>query len=189
MDTDPTQLTDEELMTHVMEQDAQAYSEIVRRHTKKYYSLSYRLLSDRESAEDAVQDSFLMLWNTPGKWDPSKNVKFTTWFYRVVTNACLDKKRKYRYETPEQSVELESNERNQEEAVVLKRAKDKIESLIQQLPENQQTALTLCFYEGLSNKEASAVMDLSVKAVESLLMRAKASLRNKIGTDRKTEVA
>ena len=45
----------------VIEKDGDAYSEIVRRHTKRYYALSYRLLSERQGAEDVVQDSFLML--------------------------------------------------------------------------------------------------------------------------------
>lgn len=176
-------------MKLVMEKNGDAYSEIVRRHTDRYYALSYRMLSEREGAEDVVQDSFLMLWNSPEKWDASKNAKFTTWFYRVVVNACLDQKKRVIYTVPEDDFELESPGRSQEEASELKNTKNKVEALIQELPESQQTALALCFYEGLSNKEAASVMDLSVKAVESLLMRAKGSLRAKLSIDRKTEVA
>lgn len=175
-------------MMRVIEKDGDAYSEIVRRHTKRYYALSYRLLSEREGAEDIVQDSFLMLWNSPGKWDPSKRVKFTTWFYRVVTNACLDQRRKIKSEVAEDNVELESHEKQQDEAVELKRTKDRIIKIIRELPESQQTALALCFYEGLSNREAAEIMDVTVKAVESLLMRAKTALRQKLTSKTKIGV-
>ena len=188
MDRDPRALSDEELMSLVMEKDGDAYTEIVRRHTDRYYALSYRLLSEREPAEDVVQDSFLMLWNSPEKWDASMNAKFTTWFYRVVTNACFDQRRKIRNTESEEEIELKSNEKPQDEAVDLKRNKDRIETLISELPESQQTALALCFYEGLSNKEAAEIMDLSVKAVESLLMRAKGTLRQKFTLKSKQEV-
>lgn len=188
MDRDPTSLSDEELMSLVIKKDTDAYSELVKRHSGKYYALSYRLLSERESAEDIVQDSFLMLWNSPGKWDPEKKVKFTTWFYRVVTNACLDQRRKFKSEVSEEDVELESDEKAQDEVIELRNTKDRVESLIQGLPESQQTALALCFYEGVSNKEAAEVMDISVKALESLLMRAKTSLRQKLTTTSKAEV-
>jgi len=176
-------------MKLVMEKNGDAYSEIVRRHTDRYYALSYRMLSEREGAEDIVQDSFLMLWNSPEKWDGSKNAKFTTWFFRVVVNACLDVKKRVKYTVPEDDIELESPGHSQEEASELKSTKNKVEALIHELPESQQTALALCFYEGLSNKEAASVMDISVKAVESLLMRAKGSLRAKLNTNPKTEVA
>ncbi len=53
-----------------------------------------------------------------------------------------------------------------------------LEAIIQDLPERQKTALNLCFYEGLTNKDAAGVMGVSVKALESLLMRAKAGLRD-----------
>ena len=186
---DTKDLTDEELMKLVVEKNGDAYSEIVRRHTDRYYALSYRMLSEREGAEDVVQDSFLMLWNSPEKWDASMNVKFTTWFYRVVVNACLDQKKKVKYTVPEDDFELESPGRSQEEASELKSTKDKVEALIQELPESQQTALALCFYEGVSQKEASMIMGISIKALESLLMRAKSTLRKKLMMNIKTEVA
>jgi len=189
MPRNTTELSDEELMKLVANRDGEAYSEIVRRHTDRYYALSYRLLSEREGAEDIVQDSFLMLWNSPDNWNGSKNAKFTTWFYRVVVNACLDQKKKVRHDTLDDDYELASEVRSQDEATELKRTKDKVEALIQELPESQQTALVLCFYQGLSNKEAATIMGVNVKALESLLMRAKGSLRSRLSVKRKTEVS
>ncbi|MEQ9619788.1 MAG: sigma-70 family RNA polymerase sigma factor [Deltaproteobacteria bacterium] len=173
--------TDEELMARIKKEgDRSAFAELVTRHTEKYYRLAYRMLVSREEAEDLVQESFLMLWSKPNIWDSGRNAKFTTWFYRVVTNACLDRKKKTTtlpldagYDHPDRSA-------GTEELVEMKRRKDDIETYIAELPDSQQTALALCFYEGISNKEAAEIMGVSVKAVESLLMRAKASLRRKI---------
>jgi len=49
-----------------------------------------------------------------------------------------------------------------------------------QLPERQQIALNLCFYEGVSNKEAAEIMDINLKALQSLIMRAKTNLKEKL---------
>jgi RNA polymerase sigma-70 factor (ECF subfamily) len=55
-----------------------------------------------------------------------------------------------------------------------------LDRFIRELPERQQMALNLCFYEGLSNQEAAEVIGVKVKALQSLLMRAKTTLREKI---------
>ena len=143
MDRDPRALSDEELMNLIMNKDSEAYSELVRRHTDRFYALSYRMLAEREGAEDVVQDSFLMLWNTPEKWDASKNAKFTTWFYRVVLNACLDQRKKVRYETPDEDFEAASTGMAQDEASELKKTKDEVEAFILELPETADRACSL----------------------------------------------
>jgi RNA polymerase sigma-70 factor (ECF subfamily) len=95
MGIETKEFTDEELMGLIKNGDRDAFSELVMRHTKKYYSLAYRMLSSREEAEDIVQESFLILWTNPASWDSRRQTKFTTWFYRVVANACIDMRRKH----------------------------------------------------------------------------------------------
>ncbi len=173
-------LDDESLILQIKEGKHQAFEEIVNRHAKRFYSLAYRLVFNREEAEDIVQDAFLKLWNKPELWDSRKRVKFTTWFYRVVTNLCIDhnKKKKpvplsdktpIRHEQPGQDVLLD----HQQKQVLL-------DNLIRELPERQQLAINLCFYEGLSNEEAAEIMGVKVKVLQSLIMRAKMTLKEKI---------
>lgn len=181
------ELADEELMGHVRDGDRNAFSELAMRHTKRYYSLAYRMLSNREEAEDIVQESFLALWTNPDCWDCKRQVKFSTWFYRVVTNACIDRKRKNTLLQMGDGFDPPDESPGTEEILELKRKKENIDAYIGELPESQQTALTLCFYEGVSNKEAAEIMGVSVKALESLLMRAKVSLRNKLSGERSRE--
>lgn len=183
------EFTDEELMGRIGSGDRNAFSELVMRHTKRYYSLAYRMLSSREEAEDIVQESFLTVWTNPGSWHGDRQAKFTTWFYRVVTNACIDRKRKNTPLQMEDGFDPPDESRGTEEMIELKRNKENIDAYIGELPESQQTALTLCFYEGVSNREAAEIMGVSVKALESLLMRAKASLRIKLTGDTGREEA
>lgn len=189
MGIETKEFTDEELMGRIRNGDRDAFSELVMRHTKKYYSLAYRMLSSREEAEDIVQESFLILWTNPASWDSGRKAKFTTWFYRVVANACIDMKRKHAPLPMEDGFDPPDEGRGADEALEMKRDKENIDSCIGELPESQQTALALCFYEGVSNREAAEIMGVSVKALESLLMRAKTSLRNKLGGDKGREDA
>lgn len=183
MGIETKEFTDEELMGRIRDGDREAFSMLVMRHTKKYYGLAYRMLSSREEAEDIVQESFITLWTHPGSWDGGRHTKFTTWFYRVVANACIDRKRKNAPLPMEDGFDPPDEGRGADEALETKRNKENIDACIGELPESQQTALALCFYEGVSNREAAEIMGVSVKALESLLMRAKASLRVKLGGD------
>lgn len=187
MGIETKEFTDEELMGRIREGDRDAFSMLVMRHTKKYYGLAYRMLSSREEAEDIVQESFITLWTNPAGWDGGRQTKFTTWFYRVVANACIDARRKHAPLPMDDGFDPPDEGRGAEEAVELKRNRESIDSCIGELPESQQTALALCFYEGVSNRDAAEIMGVSVKALESLLMRAKASLRGKLRGDKGRE--
>ncbi|HVY54510.1 MAG TPA: sigma-70 family RNA polymerase sigma factor [Thermodesulfobacteriota bacterium] len=179
--------TDEELLGRIKDGDRDAFSMLVMRHTKRYYSLAYRMLSSREEAEDTVQEAFLNLWTNPGGWDSGRKSKFTTWFYRVIANACIDRKRKNTTLPMEDGFDPPDTGGGAEEAIEVRRRKENIDACIAELPESQQTALALCFYEGVSNRDAAEIMGVSVKALESLLMRAKASLRTKLGVEKGKE--
>ncbi len=187
MGIETKEFTDEELMGRIRNGDRDAFSMLVMRHTRKYYSLAYRMLSSREEAEDIVQESFITLWTNPAGWDGGRKTKFTTWFYRVVANACIDRKRKNTPLRMEDGFDPPDEGRGAEEALEMKRNRENIDACVRELPESQQTALALCFYEGVSNREAAEIMGVSVKALESLLMRAKASLRGKLGGDKGRE--
>ncbi|MCB1783640.1 MAG: sigma-70 family RNA polymerase sigma factor [Alphaproteobacteria bacterium] len=172
------EVCDESLMTLVQSGDREAFAVLVRRHNAMFYAAAWRMCSNRDEAEEIVQDAFLKLWKNPQSWDGERGVKFTTWFYRVVTNQALDYMRKRK---PVQGGEildyLEDATPGQQEEMEAREERVALETAVQALPERQRVALNLCFYEGLSNREAADVMGVGVKALESLLMRAKAGLK------------
>jgi len=171
---------DEWLLGRIQEGDHEAFAALVHRHTKRYYSLAYQLVQQREDAEDIVQAAFVKLWERPERWDQGHQTRFTTWFYTVVTHLCLDhNKRKKPLPLPEE-MELIDQRPTQEERIVHHQRRVVIEGLIRELPERQRLAFTLCFYEGLSNREAAEIIGVTVKAVQSLIMRAKTALKEKL---------
>lgn len=174
--------SDEELVRRISEGEHDAFAQLVERHSKLFFSAAYRMTSNNEEAEDIVQDAYIKLWQRPERFDPSKGVKFTTWFYRVVTNLAIDQTRKRKPQVKSEVLDYMADDtpladeqlsESDEQAV--------LEEAIQRLPERQKAALNLCFYEGLSNKEAAEVLEIGVKALESLLMRAKKALKEDLG--------
>ncbi len=173
-------MDDARLLACIKSGEHEAFAVLVRRHNLRFYRIAYRFVSSRAEAEDVVQDAFLKLWENPDGWNPEKNSAFTTWFYRVVVNLCLDRNKKKR---PMQMIDemLVADESITQEENMIERQNEKlIEQHIAALPERQRIALNLCFYEGISNQEAAAIMGVRLKALQSLLMRAKLALREKL---------
>lgn len=167
-------------MARVQRGDHQAFAHLVERHSGRFYAVAYRMVGNSAEAEDIVQDCFLKLWNKPDMWNKKKNAKFTTWFYRVITNAAIDKSRRYARMISGDTVfeHMPDGKRNAEEEMYENQTQKELEEAIQSLPDRQKAALNLCFYEGLSNKDAAVILNVNVKALESLLMRAKTGVRD-----------
>ncbi|MEX0803402.1 MAG: sigma-70 family RNA polymerase sigma factor [Candidatus Binatia bacterium] len=173
---------DEELLALVQDGSHEAFSVLAQRHTERFYRLAYRYLQSREQAEDIVQDAFLKLWEDPAKWQAQRNNKFTTWFYRIIVNLCLDWKRKKKPLELDEDLLLVDERETPDAAMLGTEGEKMLEKEIAALPDRQRTALNLCFEAGLSNQEAADVMGLNLKALQSLIMRAKTTLKERMKT-------
>ncbi len=168
---------DVSLLEQIQQGNHQAFASLVNAYSTRFYRLAYRYVAQKEAAEDIVQRGFLKLWEKPSRFDASKGVQFTTWFSRVIINLSLDNQKK---RTPLQLIdgfEVVDERDGQEKAMIDLQENIQLEIAIKALPVRQQTALNLCFYEQVSNIEAAQIMQISVGAIESLLMRAKSNLR------------
>ncbi len=173
-------LDDESLMLQIQEGNQEPFAALVDRHARRFYGTAYRLLFGKNEAEDVVQQAFLNLWERRLQWNQNRGAKFTTWFYRVVVNLCLDHNRKKKPMPLSENVE--PFDKHDEPDVLLdeKRKQAILDFFIKQLPERQQLALALCFYEGISNQEAAEIIGIKVKALQSLIMRAKTTLKERL---------
>jgi len=176
---DLEKLDDETLVEHIQGGRHDAFTEIVRRHTNRFYRIAYRMLFNKSNAEDVVQEAFLRLWERPYMWNRNSGTKFTTWFYKVVTNLCLDMNRKKEALPLPGDLQFADDGDGPDASIEKTQEKALLNTFIQQLPERQQLALNLCFYEGLSNQEAADIIGVNLKALQSLLMRAKTTLKDK----------
>lgn len=189
-------MTDEELMRAVCNGDQSAYQTIVKQHLKSISHYAFRLLGNQKDTEDITQETFLKLWIKAEKWQPEK-AKLSTWLHRITHNLCVDYLRKHGNTQTQENIEDEvdrqaewhdsnrttdksdAREETDEKAEKQKRLK----AAISELPEAQRSALMLCHYSGFSNKEAAAIMNISVKALESAISRTKRSLRKQLQGD------
>lgn len=181
---------DASLMARIGQGDERAFATLVNRHLGRTVRLAQRIIYSKADAEDVAQDAFTKLWRHAPNWKgPDEGgAKFTTWFHRVVVNLCIDHKRRQRTvnmeHMPEEADEGNDGYTHMQRKVKIRRVAEAVEAL----PERQRTALVMCFYEGESNADAAEIMGISVKALESLLVRARRTLRDELGSELSVEL-
>jgi RNA polymerase sigma-70 factor (ECF subfamily) len=182
----PVATTDGELVHLIRQGSHEAFTEIVGRHTQRFFALAFRTLQNKSDAEDVVQACFIKFWQRPQLWQEGKS-QFTTWFYRVVINACRDLQRrspKLAYESIDDLDALlprtQSEELLAEEIQNQTNRQRYVELALSKLIESQREAINLVVYCELPQRQAAEILGLSVKALESLLIRAKRNLKQTI---------
>jgi RNA polymerase sigma-70 factor (ECF subfamily) len=168
---------DAELLRAIAGGDRSAFDRLSRRHLDRAYGVALRMTGSRADAEDVVQDVFLRLWQRPDAWRPGQ-AQFSTWLYRVVVNRCLDLKRRPRSTDLDAVEEPQAPDANAEDSLLDAERNRALDGAVNQLPERQRAAIVLTYTAGLRNAEAASAMDISVKAFEALLVRAKRELRD-----------
>ncbi len=177
--------TDEELLALIGQQHHLAFATLVRRHTQRFYAVAYRHLLTKTDAEDVVQDAFLKLWQNPKLYQAERGAKFTTWFYQIILNACVDVNKKKKPLALPEDFDVADARPTALDDLVEKEESQQVKEALAGLPEQQRMAMNLCFYEALSNEEAANIMGIHLKALQSLLMRAKTTLKDKMQKTRK----
>jgi RNA polymerase sigma-70 factor, ECF subfamily len=170
-------ITDESLMLRIGDGDQTAYSLLVNRHLNINLGYATKLLGNAAEAEEVMQEAFIRVWKHASRWDPARKTKFTTWFYRVVTNLCYDVGRKRK---PQEKVEvldkIASDEMSADNVIEVGQRSEQVKMALEELPHRQSTAIMLCYFQGLSNREAAEVMEVSLNALESYLVRGRRNL-------------
>jgi RNA polymerase sigma-70 factor, ECF subfamily len=165
-----------ELLARSARGDRRAFDEIVTRYGAVALRVAARMAPDRQSAEDIAQEAMVRIWRRANEFD-GRRARFTTWLYRVVVNLCIDLRRRPQpvplpadFDPVDPSAgAVENLEVDERRAALIK--------AIEELPSGQRAALTLVYDEGLSGAEAAEVLGVSTKAVDRLLARARARLR------------
>jgi RNA polymerase sigma-70 factor (ECF subfamily) len=167
--------SDLDRITRAAAGDPAAVSSLVDRYSSGVLALATRMLGDAAEAEDVTQETFLRAWKALPTWEP--RAKFSTWLHRVALNLCYDRLRKRREVTMEHLPERTDPAMTPAELLDQSQRVRAVEDAISHLPERQAAALTLCALQGHSQAEAADIMDVSVEALESLLVRARRTLR------------
>jgi RNA polymerase sigma-70 factor, ECF subfamily len=169
--------SDDELMARCASGDARAFRCLVDRHSPSAWRLAWRLTGDAAEAEDLVQEGFARLWKQAGAW-ASGQAGAGAFLQRVITNLAIDRSRRKR---PEPVAELPESADPAPLADALLESADlasRIQACVASLPDRQRAAIVLTYWEGLTGPMAAQTLELSPKAFESLLIRARAGLKS-----------
>ncbi len=170
-------------MRRTGEGDKRAAAELVRRHLPKMIGLARRMLGDQAEAEDVAQEVFLRVWKHAETWEPGR-AKFETWMHRVGMNLCLDRLRRSGRNVGDVHPETPDVKASATKALDDKQRRDRVRAALGGLPERQRAAVTLCYFQELSNIEAAEILGVSVDALESLLARARRGLKSALAGER-----
>lgn len=172
-DIDP----DLSVLQRIGEGDSSACRLLVDRHLSRLHALATRILGSPSDADEVCQDAFVRAWRQAPEWKAG-TAKFSSWLHQVVLNLCRDRLRSRRESVPLEQIPEGAHEDTPEQAQGNADQVTMVRRALNQLPERQREALLLCHFQGLSNIEAAATLELSVDALESLLARARRGLRS-----------
>jgi RNA polymerase sigma-70 factor (ECF subfamily) len=181
-------LSSEDLMAEIAGGDDYAFEILVQRHQASVLNLIYRFIGDRTMAKDLAQEVFVRVWQAVKSYKPK--AKFSTWIYRIAVNLCFNELKSVKRrrliplateERPDSENSIASDvSQSPEDLLLAKERSRQIAEALHSLPENQRMALILKRYDNLSYDEIGRVMGCSAAAVESLLVRAKKNLQEKL---------
>jgi RNA polymerase sigma-70 factor (ECF subfamily) len=175
------------IMVEVAEGNLSAFKTLVELHHKPLISFIARFTGDRDSAEDIAQEVFLRVFKAAKDYKP--RAKFKTWLFTIATNLCLneirDNKTSFKFVDFSDFQETEypvivPDAFSPQKAAENKELSTAVRKAIRNLPENQRIAILLRQYNDFSYHEISKAMDISIPAVESLIQRARQSLKKSL---------
>lgn len=168
---------DDALMRRVAAHDGDAFRQLAEMHAARPHRIAWRMLGDGTEAEDVAQEAMLRLWRDAGSWRPGGS-GVAAWLTRVATNLCLDRLRK-RARISGEDVPERADEAPLADALIeADEARGAVIAAMDRLPERQRAAVVLTYYEELPNADAAAMLEMNIKAFESLLLRARRALKD-----------
>ena len=171
MATDPSEST---WIQQAINGDLDAFGSLVNAYERPVYNLAYRMLGESTEAEDAAQDAFLKVLAAAPRYLSEEH--FRTYLLRIVTRVCLDFLRKHTPVFTDQPPGPDLTDTDPASAVLRDEQARIVRAAIMSLPERQRIALTLRHDDELSYREIAGIMEISEKAVERLLDRARTAL-------------
>jgi RNA polymerase sigma-70 factor (ECF subfamily) len=180
---------DVQLMLALKKGDRSAFEVLMRKYYARILNFIYRFLGNRQIAEDLTQDVFMKVYKSAFRYRPRS--QFQTWLYTIAKNTCLNQLRRKRtmLVSLDQTFHASDNEFRTEIAdpdadpdreLLQKERASMIRAAVNALPNNQRMAVILRRYENFSYAQIATTLNVTDKAVKSLLSRAKVNLKNKL---------
>ncbi len=180
----PADPTDGDLLARLNAQDVEALETLYDRYSGYVLALSWRVLRERQEAEEVVQDVFWQLWKGHIRYEPARG-RFATWLYTIARNRSIDRVRRRGVAgRATRTGDLPEPRSDSDPETETDRAERRsaVRQALRQLPDDQRRALELCFYDGLSHREASERLQSPLGTVKSRIRAALISLKGSLET-------
>lgn len=172
--------SDIEIVNKCLAGDINAFEVLIERYKKAVFNTAYRMMGNREEAEDISQEAFIRMFNSLSRYNPE--YKFMTWALKVTTNLCLDSLRKRKAETVpiDDGFEIKDGKDTPEEEYIRKENQKLVQDAIMKLPEKYREFLILFHQRNLSYQEIMEVTGESLTIVKNRLYRARQMLKEEL---------
>ena len=186
-----TPVSDHELVTRAQLGSEKAYRELLDRYQRPVFSIIFRMIRDREQAEDLAQETFVRVFNHIGRYDP--RYKFSSWIFKITTNLTIDWIRRKELKTVSidgsrnavtsdemeaSAITIVSEDENPEELLEAKELGEEIEEAIGKLRPEYRAAILLRHVEGREYQEIAEIMALPLGTVKTYIHRGRNELRD-----------
>lgn len=158
--------------------DRRAFERVVRQHYDRVYRIAWRMLGGAADAEDVAQEAFVRLWQGAHRLREAGSLR--AWLAKVASNLAVDRLRRRRPEVSGEVPEVADPAEGPERQAERRATAAVVDAAIAALPERQRIAIVLTYYEELANAEVAGVLEVSIEAVESLLARARRTLKERL---------
>jgi RNA polymerase sigma factor (sigma-70 family) len=175
-DCEDESVGDDALMARIIRRDAAAFRTVVDAHGRSLHRIAYRMIGDAIEAEDFAQEALTRLWQHAGRWHAG-GAGIGAWLTRVTMNLCLDRLRRRRFSSDEAVPERADEAPLAPALIEAAEERQRVVVAIAALPDNQRAAIVLTYYEDQPNAAAAGILDMNIKAFESLLLRARGALK------------
>ena len=177
-------MADEELLGLVDERNAEAFELLYDRHSRVAYSLALRVLGDRSSADDVVQDAFLAVWRRAATYAPARG-SVRSWLLSIVHNRAIDRVRtSMAVARRRQALEAEAARvtvPDTAEGGISRAMGESVRADLADLPEEQAAVLKLAYYGGFTHSEIAQCLELPIGTVKSRIRLGLNGLRERMG--------
>ena len=183
-------LSDQDVVHHAVQGREAAYRELIRRYQRPVFSLVYRMVRDRELAEDLAQETFIKVLNAIDSYRPE--YKFSSWIFKIANNAAIDQLRRRGLNTlsldgsphaesaaaiEATTLQISDGAENQLDEVASRELGSQIELAINQLRPEYRSCIILRHIDGRPYEEIAEMLDLPLGTVKTYIHRARNELR------------
>lgn len=181
--------TEERIIQRAKKGDRSAFAEMVDLYKDRVYHISYRMLGNRQEAEDVAQETFIRVYNNLENYDP--NYKFSTWIYRIATNLSIDfiRRRKQNFSLDadisgadglDWHDRLADTGKGPEEELLADELQNEVQDAILDLNPKYRSVMVLRYIEDLSLQEISDSVQLPISTIKTRIHRGREALRKKL---------